>query len=115
MEATVLLAKCKKRNGYYGMRVQRLEDGDWWRTWAFPIDDRDAYRKESVVTSLRGNLFNTKQYPGCPYCGSINLVQCNKCGKLSCWNGEEQLSCPWCGHDMKNFVSSEVSVSGGDI
>lgn len=115
MEAAVLLAKCIKRRGVYGIRTQKLEDGDWWRTWAFPVDEQKAQQKGYDKTAVRGNLYNTKDYPGCPYCGSINLIQCDKCKKLACWNGEQHLSCPWCGHEMENFVSSEVSVSGGDI
>ena len=114
MEAAVIFAKCRKRNGIYGMRVQKMEDGDWWRTWAFPVEERKAYEKELPATSLHGNLYNTKQYPGCPYCGTINLVQCNKCGKFTCWNGENHLTCPWCDNEMGNLVISEVSVSGKD-
>lgn len=115
MEAAVLLAKCRKRNGIYGMRTQKMEDGDWWRTWAFPVDENKANEKGYAVTEVHGNLYNTKQYPGCPYCGSVNLVQCDKCKKLSCWNGENHLACPWCGNEMKDLVTSEVSVSGGDL
>ena len=114
MEAAVILAKCRKRNGIYGMRAQKMEDGDWWRTWAFPIEESRDYEKEFPDSSLRGNLYNTKQYPGCPYCGSVNLVQCNKCKKLSCWNGEDHLECPWCGQEIGNLVVSEDSVPGGN-
>lgn len=117
MNAAVLLAKCSKRNSIYGIRTQQMADGDWWRTWAFPIDEKRAGKEGYDVTSVQGNLYTTKTYPGCPYCGGTNFVQCNSCHKISCWNGEESLKCPWCGTLMTNIVvtTEKFNVSGGDI
>ena len=42
MDAAVILAKCYKTKKMYGMRSQKMNDGDWWRTWAFPIDEKRA-------------------------------------------------------------------------
>ena len=116
MEAAVLLAKCKDKRTY-GMRIQRMSDGDWWRTWAFPIDERRANKEGYGVTKAQGNLYVTDEYPGCPYCGTNGFVQCNSCKKLSCIKDEKKLICPWCGNNMDNIVytTEKFSVTGGDI
>ena len=117
MEAAVLLAKCGKRKQIYGIRTQKMNDGDWWRTWAFPIDEHRAGSEGYDLTTVHGNLYHTEDYPGCPFCGTKNFVLCNKCHKISCWNGESRLECPWCGNDMNNIVTAteKFNLSGGDI
>lgn len=117
MEATVILTKCSKNNQLYGVRIQRMEDGDWWRTWSFPVNERRAGKEGYDKEKVRGNLYATKTFPGCPYCGTSSFVQCNKCNKLTCWNGETRMNCMWCGNDMDNIVSAteKFNVSGGDI
>lgn len=117
MEATVLLAKCGKKNQTYGIRAQKMDDQDWWRTWAFPINEHRARREGYDRTIVTGNLYHTEEYPGCPFCGAKNFVQCNKCHRISCWSGESRLECPWCGNDMSNIVTAteKFNLSGGDI
>ena len=117
MEAAIILAKCYKKNQAYGIRTEKMSDGDWWRTWAFPMDVRRAQKEGYDVTKVQGNLYETEEYPGCPYCGTKSFVQCGKCLKISCWNGETSLKCPWCGNDMDNIISTteKFDVSGGDI
>lgn len=117
MEAAVIVGKCTKRNQMYGMRTQKMKDGDWWRTWAFSIDEKRAHSEGYDETPVQGNLYHTEEYPGCPYCGTKSFVQCNKCRKLSCWNGEKKLVCTWCGYNMDNIVTAteKFNLSGGDI
>ncbi len=117
IEAAVITAKCSKGKQTYGIRIQKMEDGDWWRTWAFPIDEKRASKESYDATKAQGNLYVTEGYPGCPYCGTKGFVQCGSCHKLSCWNGESRLVCPWCGSEMKEIVSAKekFDVSGGDI
>lgn len=116
MEATIILAKCPKRNLTYGIRIQKMSDGDWWRTWAFPIDAHRAHREKYDEAKVCGSLSCTKEYLGCPYCGSMGFVQCGVCDKISCWNGETRMICKWCGANMDNIVDAEdFDVSGGDI
>ena len=95
MEATVILAKCKQGQ-IYGIRVQKMEDNDWWRTWSFPIKELQAAREGYDTTNIHGNLYATPEYPGCPYCESKTFVRCD-CGKITCWGGELFMSCSWCG------------------
>jgi len=117
MEAAVIVAKCSKNGQTYGMRTQKMNDGDWWRTWAFSIDEKKAKKEGYDVTKVQGNMYHTEEYPGCPYCRTKSFVQCNKCGKLTCWNGETEMMCAWCGNNMDNIVSAteKFNLSGGDI
>ena len=116
MEATIILAKCGKTGLSYGMRVQKMEDGDWWRTWAFPIKERQAKNEGYDKSRIRGNLCATSEYPGCPYCRAMSFVVCD-CGKISCWQGERQMKCHWCGTWRENisYTSDMMSFSGGDM
>ena len=117
MEATVILAKCPKKKLMYGMRTQKMSDGDWWRTWAFPIDERRANNEGYDAAKIQGNLYQTEGYPGCPYCGTFQFVQCGSCHRISCWNGETRLKCGWCGIVMDSIVTTtdKFDVSGGDM
>lgn len=117
IEAAVIAAKCPKHKKMYGIRTQKMADGDWWRTWAFPIDEKRAHNEGYDATSVNGNMYYAEGYPGCPYCGSMGFVQCNKCHKLTCWNGESRLTCEWCGNDMDNIApaTEKITLKGGDI
>jgi len=92
-----------------------MKDGDWWRTWAFKIKPQHAKSEGYDKTQVQGNLNSTEEYPGCPHCGTKGFVQCGKCQKISCWNGETSLVCSWCGNKMESIVSSteKFSVTGG--
>ena len=117
MEATVILAKCPKTREAYGMRTQKMEDGDWWRTWAFKISSNRAKSEGYDLNKIKGNLYHTSTYNGCPYCGSFGFVKCGKCQKLTCYNNETSLTCQWCGNQMTNITAAEdgFELSGGDI
>ena len=117
MEASVILMRCAKNHSLYGVRIQKMEDGDWWRTWTFPVDEKRAKKEGYDQEKIRGNFYSTEDFPGCPYCKSKSFVKCNKCYKLACWNGEAVIDCPWCGIHMENIVpaTEKFDVSGGDI
>ncbi len=116
MEANIILFKCSRQSKYYGVRVQKVND-DWVRTWAFKISEKNAKKEGYDQQPIRGNLYATDEYPGCPYCGLKSFVQCNACNKISCWNGESSLQCVWCGNQMSNIVTAtdEFDVDGGDF
>ena len=125
MAASVILAKCGTNNRTYGIRVE-LRESVWVRTWAFPIDDGKAKREGFDKTKIKGKFPPADGYPGCPYCGTNELIQCG-CGKMFCYKasgshiksekksekkqekGSESSSttyrCPWCG-----FTSSEIET-----
>ena len=79
MNASVVLIRCPRNKGVFGARTQQMNDGDWWRTWAFAIDENRAKREGYDLEKVKGNLYCTDEYPGCPYCGTKSFVQCNKC------------------------------------
>ena len=53
MEASVLVMKCGLSRNTFGVRIQKMRDGDWYRTWAFKLNDklakREGYELQSIV------------------------------------------------------------------
>ncbi len=115
MEANILLVKCPSKRKGFGVRIQKMNDGDWWRTWAFKLNAEQAQSEGYDETQVQGNLNATNEYPGCPHCGTKGFVQCGQCKKISCWNGESSLPCLWCGNNLTNMVTatSKFDVRGG--
>ena len=68
MDAKVLIFRCTRGKQPYGVRVQRMEDGDWWRTWAFKINFQVARDEGYDRNQIQGNLYATDEFPGCPHC-----------------------------------------------
>ena len=101
MEAAVIIAKCPKTKRPYGIRVQKMEDLDWWHTWSFEIDEARAASEGYDSNVIEGNLYALDSYPGCPYCGGRTYFYCS-CGRISCGgpNGVD-FTCPWCGETCK--------------
>lgn len=117
MDANVVLIKCTRAKKLFGVRIQLMDDGDWWRTWAFKIDDRRAKNEHYDTNRVVGNLFPTEEYPGCPYCESNGLVQCGNCQHLSCWHGEKSIMCDWCETLMTDIVSTtdKIEIAGNQF
>ena len=114
MEANVLLFKCTKAKQVFGVRAQKMEDNDWWRTWAFPLKQQNAQREGYDKTQVQGNLNATEGYPGCPHCGTVGFVQCGTCKKIACWDGEPVVICPWCNTTLDNIAiaTDKFNVDG---
>ena len=117
MDAAVLLQKCPKSKRLIGIRVQKMEDGDWWRTWAFPLRDEVAMGEGYGSQVMRGNYYSTQDFPGCPYCGAMAFVRCSFCGKIACWKGEKQMICPWCSNHLMEIgpATEKFDVTGGTM
>ena len=113
VKATVILTKCTTCGGTFGTRIEYIRN-DWYRTWAFKINDSVAKNEGFDKTPVQGSLDAIEGYEGCPYCHTFGFVQCGKCKKLTCWNGETALTCGWCGHHMTNLVSSNSFDVSGD-
>ena len=94
--ATVIIAKCKHNGATFGIRTEKVEN-QWLSNWAFTINDTVASNEGYDKTKITGGISTTKEYPGCPHCGSSGFFQCYNCGKITCWNGEQQVPCKWCG------------------
>ena len=69
MKANVILMKCPKAKRTYGVRIEE-SCGDWFRTWAFPMDEGRASHEGYDKTKITGNLAPYSEFNGCPYCGS---------------------------------------------
>ena len=130
MTANVMLVRCTSHKKLFGVRVEE-RNGDWVRTWAFPIDEARAKHEGFDKTEISGSFDATPEYPGCPFCKKDFLLKCT-CGKLICceWNEENDKSdksestekrekasvcCEWCGAVTEEISYSEkVSVGTGD-
>lgn len=110
-EATVLACKCSDKRQTYGMRVER-KNGDWYRTWAFKIDESAAKNEGFDSVKIRGSFAAEDGYPGCPYCGGTAFFVCT-CGKLNCYHGGEKAKCYWCNETKGLKTVEELDVSGG--
>ena len=78
MEAKVILMKCPETKKVYGVRIEKYE-GDWYRTWAFPLDSRKAAHEGYDREKITGNLYPADEYPGkkvvqCPWCGTRGRI-----------------------------------------
>lgn len=47
-----------------------MEDGDWYRTWAFPLNEKNVSHEGDNQTRIHGSLKTIDGYPGCPHCGA---------------------------------------------
>jgi DNA-directed RNA polymerase subunit RPC12/RpoP len=125
MAANVILAKCGVHTSAFGIRVEE-RGNEWVSTWAFPIDESKAKREGYDKTKITVSFIPTDDYPGCPHCGSKDLIQCG-CGRMICRregmtfaNSEKKsekkqerktddhiFRCPWCGVVIKEIQEAE--------
>lgn len=112
VEAKVVLQKCNKKDTF-GVRIQKM-NGDWYRTWAFKINEKNAGDEGYGEEQVSGSLQAMDEYPGCPYCGDDGFVLCG-CGKLGCSTNikGDIYVCPWCGNSGRVSSASSFDVSGG--
>jgi hypothetical protein len=114
VNAKVVLCKCPKSKGLFGIRVEEREN-DWVRTWAFKIDENKAKRERFEETKITGSMTPTPEYPGCPYCGSVSVARCS-CGKLFCWSIETKTAvCPWCEQKGEYQTAEKIEFEGNGI
>ena len=120
LKANVILVRCPKNKKPFGVRIEQ-RNGDWVRTWAFPIDERKAKHEGFDKNKISGSLNPVDDYPGCPYCGSIGFIVCD-CGKLFCPceikegdDGYGVAKCPWCGEVLDGLAGTDddIEISGG--
>ncbi|MDR2495173.1 MAG: hypothetical protein LBD24_08125 [Spirochaetaceae bacterium] len=115
IEAQVILCKCAKQHTF-GIRVEK-RGGDWYRTWAFKIDEKRAKREGFDRLNIQGSMNIDEAYPGCPYCGSKGFFQC-ECGKINCFKENEadnqwDVTCNWCGRRLTVQVASSFNMKAG--
>jgi transcription elongation factor Elf1 len=114
MKASVVLSKCPRSNELYGMRIEE-RNNDWVRTWAFKISEQKAKHEGYEKAKKTGSMKPSLEYPGCPYCGAMDIAQCS-CGKLFCWRSETNAAvCPWCGQKGEYHTVEKIDVEGKGI
>lgn len=111
VNANVILVKCKA-DKLYGMRVEE-RNGDWIRTWAFPIKEDLAIQEGFDKVKINGSFGITDEYPGCPYCETNQFCVCGQCEKISCYHGGEMVTCAWCGRTLSVQTKDKLVVTGG--
>lgn len=112
MEANIMLINCGKAKKIIGVRIQKTEDNNWIRTWAFKINDKKAINEGYDKTNVQGSLAATNDYPGCPYCGTRGFFKCGICGKINCFNNEEVVTCNWCGNSGTTTTAEQFNIEG---
>lgn len=108
LNVAIVLARCQKRGGAFGIRFEKetgevgaggLEIGRadrWLADWAFPLAEAAGRREGYDDAAIDGSFHFATRYPGCPWCESRGIVSC-ECGKVACWDGRsESVRCPWC-------------------
>lgn len=117
MKAAVILQKCAQTRKTFGIRIEELEDGEWYRTWAFPIDERRASQEGYDRNPISSRLPKLESYPGCPYCGAESFFYDCNCGKICCYRGESSITCPWCGvtYNEIGAIKDKLQFQGGDL
>ncbi|MBQ8201861.1 MAG: hypothetical protein IJZ74_08845 [Clostridia bacterium] len=114
-EAAVILFKCPTNKRTFGVTVEKTEQSDWRRIWAFPIDEKQARHEGFDKLCARGSLQATADYPGCPHCRGNNFFRCGRCGKYSCYAGEKKVKCPWCGNSGGVQTAEVFDIRAGAV
>ena len=110
----VVVARCSRDRGRaFGVRCEWSEGASWSAAWAFALRESAAAR-EGYGQSVEGGLSMDAGYPGCPSCERGGLAVCGSCGGASCWGGEPERSCPWCGTRFRVDRPITHMRAGGD-
>ena len=108
IEARIAYCRCGHSEKPFGIRLEK-QAGNWVATWAFKINPKSTEKYEEA--EIKGAVYFSKEYPGCPYCGNEGVVVCH-CGKLTCNSTAvgEPFRCAWCGD-----TGEIVEYTGGGI
>ena len=110
--ATVICSRCGKQKKQYGIRTEKINN-KWFFTWTFPIKEEVAKREGYSDTVINDTPSTQEGFPGCPFCNSKDMIYCDGCHKLNCYNGEEKFTCQWCGNTGNVTNNGWGSLSGG--
>lgn len=94
----IVLARCARSAGLFGMRFEEKMKRQWLADWAFAIKERTARREGYDRAQITGYISLAPDYPGCPYCGAKSFFKCGTCEHVVCWDGDSRkVTCSWCG------------------
>lgn len=92
----IVVARCSRGQGSFGIRFEERAPGEWVGDWAFAMKEASAKREGYDRGEIGGDLAFDAGYPGCPHCRAVSIFKCG-CGKVACWDGEtRRVTCPWC-------------------
>lgn len=113
LSVRIVLAKCEKRSGAFGLRFQEGDPGHWRADWAFPLAEATA-KREGYDATIEGRFGFAPSYPGCPWCEARAIVLCG-CQRVACWDGKaRETTCPWCGDASAIEGTIGALRTGGD-
>ncbi len=109
----VVMATCQQTKLPFGITVHRIEK-DFQFEWAFKISASSAKREGFEKNKVSGNIYTSRDYPGCPHCGATTWYQCGRCKRFVCMKPEQKIvTCPECGNSGGVVVSDNFDLSGG--
>lgn len=96
--AATVSAMCSNAGQQYALVFDRIGDGPWvlrrTETEA-PVESTsdEDFRLQEIA-------WDRARIRPCPHCTNLALMQCGKCGQISCHPGTEkgaEVRCAWCG------------------
>jgi predicted RNA-binding Zn-ribbon protein involved in translation (DUF1610 family) len=116
-------ALCARTRGGFGVRFRQAQPG----VFSFASVARKGAGKPGAPGAPPGPArglgqvnatFSLAGYPGCPYCGRPELIQCDRCGTVMCGSAVRQdkrgasVVCPSCGGRGQVATGVTVTVQG---
>jgi DNA-directed RNA polymerase subunit RPC12/RpoP len=109
-EAVIVLCRCPESHKTIGIRTEQAGKDRWQMTWAFPIKEDTASREGYDSVRISGTVGATKDFNGCPHCGTKNFLLCSSCGEVYCnVTNTGSTTCPWCG--AQGMIGGDGRVS----
>lgn len=112
-KAFAIIAKCSRTQNTFGITVNPLSDNQFALIWAFRMKDGQGKREGYENQHVKGSVIFDENFNGCPYCGSKQFYLCSNCGKVSCFHGEKEVTCPTCGTRSVVRMVEEIELTGG--
>lgn len=112
----IALARCEQSHLLFGVRVEERSSRVWAVTWSFLIQESSAHRERYADTEIQGSITLASEYPGCPGCGAGSVVVCG-CpeGRVTCWGGQPENICAWCGARGRPSGTMDRLRTRGDV
>ena len=115
IEANVIIANCNVSKRPFGIRIEKRKNNIWYTNWAFKISEKSVAREGYDNTTISGKIESDIEYPGCPFCGANYWFSCGRCGKLTCWNGSDEIvTCVSCGNSGSVKIKENFDLKGSN-
>lgn len=108
------MARCSGNRRAFGIRFERIADGSWLGDWAFALAEQAARKERYDHTDLSGGIAFGAAYPGCPECSANGISRCGGCARVACWNGDADVTCPFCAQPGTIKGDIDTLSAGGD-